>query len=120
MFFSNGEEWHEIRRFTLRHLRDFGFGKNNLEGSIQEEVERAMDLLREDVGKEVSLNLRLNVFIVNALWNILTGERLPYNSPRMEKIVRAIDNLITNANLSGPLAIFPSIKYIAPEATGYK
>ncbi|CAG7713296.1 unnamed protein product, partial [Allacma fusca] len=24
---SSGQEWVEQRRFTLRHLRDFGFGK---------------------------------------------------------------------------------------------
>ncbi|CAG7725411.1 unnamed protein product, partial [Allacma fusca] len=34
---SEGQEWVEQRRFTLRHLRDFGFGKNLMENLIMEE-----------------------------------------------------------------------------------
>ena len=31
--------WVEQRRFALRHLKDFGFGKVGLQGVIQDEVE---------------------------------------------------------------------------------
>ncbi|CAG7731123.1 unnamed protein product [Allacma fusca] len=36
---SEGQEWVEQRRFTLRHLRDFGFGKNLMENLIMEELD---------------------------------------------------------------------------------
>ncbi|KAJ4434999.1 hypothetical protein ANN_23571 [Periplaneta americana] len=39
IFFSDGPFWVEQRRFTLRHLRDFGFGKKSMEGFILDEVE---------------------------------------------------------------------------------
>ena len=36
---SDGQRWQETRRFTLKHLKDFGFGKEELEGVIQAEAE---------------------------------------------------------------------------------
>jgi len=36
--FSQGKYWRELRRFMLRNLRDFGFGKSSMEDLFQEEV----------------------------------------------------------------------------------
>ena len=38
ILFSDGQNWHEMRRFTLRNLRDFGMGKTSLEGVVQREI----------------------------------------------------------------------------------
>jgi hypothetical protein len=54
VFFSDGPFWVEQRRFTLRNLRDFGFGKQSMEGFIMEEV--------EDTIKQVAQKAVLQVF----------------------------------------------------------
>ena len=36
---SDGQRWLEHRRFTIRHLKEFGFGRIGLESVIQEEAE---------------------------------------------------------------------------------
>lgn len=48
IFFTEGKLWHEQRRFALRYLRDFGFGRRfqALEIEIQEEMRSFMDLLK--------------------------------------------------------------------------
>ena len=38
VIFTNGKEWTEQRRFLLKTLRDFGFGKTSMENLIIEEV----------------------------------------------------------------------------------
>jgi methyl farnesoate epoxidase/farnesoate epoxidase len=58
VFFSDGTFWVEQRRFTLRHLRDFGFGKSNMETSIFEEIEEVINELRHR--KEFQVNTKFN------------------------------------------------------------
>jgi len=47
--FSNGTEWQEQRRFVLRNLRDFGFGKIGMEPFIMEEIEKSLELIQEEI-----------------------------------------------------------------------
>lgn len=41
-----GKDWKEMRRFTLRCLRDMGFGKRSMEGMMQEQVQEICSFLR--------------------------------------------------------------------------
>jgi len=50
---SGGTYWKEQRRFILRTLRDFGFGKSSMESLITEEREKLCDKLRYE--SQVSL-----------------------------------------------------------------
>ena len=78
IMFSNGQEWQEQRRFTLRNLRDFGFGKVSMEGMILEEAEKCIDMLSHEVGRTSQIGLKMNIAILNALWAILTGEKVSF------------------------------------------
>ena len=45
---TEGQVWTELRRFTLKHLRNFGFGKQKSDGIIQDEANYAIGKLIED------------------------------------------------------------------------
>jgi hypothetical protein len=49
VMFSNGSEWHEQRRFSLRQLRDFGFGKMSMEHLIHEEIMKCIKMIKKDI-----------------------------------------------------------------------
>lgn len=48
LFFTEGELWHEQRRYALRNLRDYGFGRRHdgLELEHGEEILSLCDLLK--------------------------------------------------------------------------
>ena len=92
--------WQEQRRFALRALRDFGFGKKvtqrwsqlesqlvtrspcakGVDGIIQEEAELLIRTLLEDSsssegGTILISGQKLNVPVVNVLWQIVASKR---------------------------------------------
>ncbi|XP_058811723.1 probable cytochrome P450 304a1 [Topomyia yanbarensis] len=48
IFFTQGPDWKEQRRFVLRHLRDYGFGRRfaDLEAETESEVMNLVDMLK--------------------------------------------------------------------------
>jgi hypothetical protein len=94
VLFSQGNYWREQRRFMLRNLRDFGFGKTEMDDTIVDEVDKLCVELYKDAGKPVCLDHTLNLSIVNALWDILAGERLPLKDPKLSKIVENFSNTV--------------------------
>lgn len=49
LIFTDGPYWQELRRFTLRHLRDFGYGRTSMESLIMQEAD---DLIKEIRSKD--------------------------------------------------------------------
>jgi hypothetical protein len=49
--FSNGSEWQDQRRFVMRQLKDFGFGKIGMEPFILEEIEKSLEMVTEELSK---------------------------------------------------------------------
>ena len=60
--FSNGTEWQEQRRFSLRNLRDLGFGKMSMEHLIHEEAIKCIHMIKKDLAtrQEFVLNNVMN------------------------------------------------------------
>nr|AIL94129.1 cytochrome P450 CYP3032B1 [Tigriopus japonicus] len=86
--FSNGINWTEQRRFTLHKLKDFGFGKANLEQVIEDQAELLCQHLRKlsDNEQLVSICNIFEISIINALWQVLTSETIALDDPRIIKI----------------------------------
>jgi hypothetical protein len=50
VIFTHGTYWKELRRFMLRNLRDFGFGKTSMEDLFHDEVTKLCTLLSKNTG----------------------------------------------------------------------
>ena len=92
LMFSRGNYWEEQRRFTLRSLRDFGFGKLSMEDTLLDEVDKFYNYICSTAdGQPIDINSSINISIVNALWFILVGEKLELSDPKLQKIVYMAD-----------------------------
>ena len=103
---SQGRGWREQRRFLLRNLRDFGFGKSEMEDTLLDEIEKLCNEYKKLVGKPVCLDNTLNLSIVNALWAILVGEKLPLDDPKLKGIVTSVNKVIRESRGGSRMAAF--------------
>ena len=65
---SGGQYWREQRRFMLRNLKDFGFGKASMENLIQDEVLRLCSRLCELPEVNISVSL---IYFINPGWILM-------------------------------------------------
>jgi len=73
-----------MRRFTLRQLRDFGFGKKSMEELIMVEVSELIESFKDFHGQSVSeIKEKLLIAVVNSLWAITTGNRFSHKDKRL-------------------------------------
>ena len=104
VIFTQGKFWTEQRRFTLRVLKDFGFGKASMEDTIMDEVEKLCDEVRKFAGKPFNLQRRVNISVLNALWSLLVGEKFQLHDPKLLEIVEVMDKMLRKQGASGALA----------------
>ena len=66
---TEGKFWQEQRRFTLKHLKDFGFGRNKLDEAIHEEVNYLLeDLLIQSKYGDILIENLFNFPIINIFY----------------------------------------------------
>ena len=87
VLFSDGPLWAEQRRFALKTLRDFGFGKAKMEELINEEVEVFNEALKSYGGEPIDMAGKWNLPILNSLWRITVGQRFDYDDPKLRSIL---------------------------------
>ena len=110
-----GSSWQGQRRFAIKNLRDFGYGKRESVEFIQEEAKFLTDeLLREgDKTGIILLDDQLNISVLNILWQLTTSKRLDRND---KKTLKALDN-VNNYFKTGMLGLtflFPFLTKILP------
>lgn len=90
IIFSSGKTWQEQRRFTLRHLRDFGFGTKSMESIVHIEIQELIERFKETAGIPINTMNQFNIAVVNALWTIISGERFSHDDTKLNDIIKLI------------------------------
>ena len=118
--FDSGEEWREIKRFTLRTLRDLGFGKSSTENVILDEYtamkEKMKSMIRDSKDGSVDVDTLFNQAALNVIWNFITGKRYDYEDKQMQKLVNLLGAFTGLAKdiFGKPLGLFPFLRFIPP------
>ena len=121
---TEGKEWQEQRRFCLKTLKNFGFGKSSLETIMQEEIKNFCSDLKKDCQTgPVDLANRFNVMVINILWRIIGGKRFDYQDKKFAKLVEHLNEGFSAIAPTPKLALlfaFPFLRKIFPRQTGFE
>ena len=91
LLFNDGSSWKSHRRFSLKSLRDLGFGKSSLEHVLVEEADRMGEYFIEQKGQPFLVQSLFNLVILNVLWTIVANKRyIFWNWEAMSKTISSL------------------------------
>ena len=95
---TEGQVWSQQRRFALKHLKDFGFGRKSLDSVMIEEVDQLIDkLIKTQRNGVVEILGTFNIAIINVLWQIVASKRFDVDHPDTQKLMEQLNCIFKNA-----------------------
>jgi cytochrome P450 family 2 subfamily J len=95
VLYSSGQTWRDLRRFSLSTLRDLGFGKNSTENMVTDEAIDLCKRFEQLRGEPRNIRNDFNISVLNTLWRIISGERLAPESPKIQRLVKLVDDFLS-------------------------
>ena len=121
LIWTQGKYWQEQRRFTMKHLKDFGFGRANLDIIIQDEASHLIEgLLSKSYVGDVLFDGTFDTAVINALWQIVASKRydpdIPESQVALQKVEKIFTTKISIISLLQRVPLFkPILPYTAQE-----
>ncbi|KAM8775027.1 cytochrome P450 2S1 [Rhynchonycteris naso] len=94
VFFSNGERWRQLRKFTTLTLRDLGMGKREGEELIQAEAHCLVEAFQGTEGQPFDPSLLLAQATSNVVCSLTLGLRFPYEDEEFQSVVQAAGGIL--------------------------
>ncbi|XP_078043390.1 methyl farnesoate epoxidase-like [Augochlora pura] len=115
---NDGPAWKELRGWMIASLKDFGYGKRSMSDLITEELVAVLENLKD--GGVRTLKPIIVPAAINVLWNFTIGKHID-GASRLQYLIDLMDYRAGLIDLTGGIFnILPCLRYVAPEATGYK
>ncbi|KAJ2952089.1 hypothetical protein O0L34_g4359 [Tuta absoluta] len=133
IFFTDGYFWYVQRRFSLRNMRDYGFGRRDatLEEVIALEIKQTIDIVangpqytaEKDIvkGDLVYFHYLVAPAFINGLLHVISRTTVPRAEyHKLWDLARyALIFQRNSDDFGGFLSLTPSLKDIAPKMSGY-
>ncbi|ODM92367.1 Cytochrome P450 2J6 [Orchesella cincta] len=107
LIFNVERSWTEQRRFALKSLRDFGFGKKSVETIVYDEITELIDNFRKTIGKPMQTQNKFNAAVLNALWTMVTGNRYSHDDPMLQDLIKRLTSSVTQSRAASVVLFFP-------------
>ena len=93
--YAEGQPWSSHRRFALKTLKDFGFGRNSLDDAIHEEANDLIaDLIEtNEADGEVRIQATFNVAVINVLWRLVASTRFDPKKEQTKELMAKLNSL---------------------------
>lgn len=135
IFSTEGPQWHEQRRFSLRHMRDYGLGRRyeKCERMMAEQIQSLVNFMKyakyspkdSDIIRTDGCFLLPDILypiMLNAIMSVFDMEPALPDTDRyrsFRKIGRSAMDLQHGMHPTGALSLVPWIRYLLPETSGY-
>ncbi|XP_015438038.1 PREDICTED: methyl farnesoate epoxidase-like [Dufourea novaeangliae] len=121
ILFAEGPSWSQNRRFTMRHLRAFGFGQSIMEKQSILEAKHLVAYLRGASEKgPILMHTAFDVAVLNALWCMFAGHRFDYQNVKLKEILDAVHDAFRLMDpMGGVISQMPFLRFVIPELSGY-
>nr|XP_033340660.1 probable cytochrome P450 305a1 isoform X1 [Megalopta genalis]XP_033340661.1 probable cytochrome P450 305a1 isoform X2 [Megalopta genalis]XP_033340662.1 probable cytochrome P450 305a1 isoform X1 [Megalopta genalis] len=115
---NDGPAWKELSSWMIHTLTDFGYGKRPMIDMITDELDAILENLKG--GGVRTLKPIVAPATLNVLWQFTMGKHFNMG-PRLEYFIDMMDRRSRMFDVTGgALSSFPWLRYVAPEASGYK
>ncbi|XP_069129127.1 cytochrome P450 2B2-like [Argopecten irradians] len=109
---SSGEFWKNTRTFSMRVLREFGFGKRSLENKILEEVSVFLEVIGKNNGDAFSLRTTAQISVSNVICSICFGERYAHDDENFQKLMWMIDYHFKLLSKAAVVIFLPTVRFL--------
>ncbi|XP_070588573.1 cytochrome P450 2K1-like isoform X2 [Erythrolamprus reginae] len=112
--FAHGENWRQMRQFTISALRDYGMGKAIIEDKITEECSILTKAFEIYEGKPFDPAIILRAAAANIIVFFLLGKRFEYKDATLLSLLELVEE---NIHLAGTPAllvynVFPKLGFL--------
>ncbi|CAL8116981.1 unnamed protein product [Orchesella dallaii] len=130
VIFSVGDLWQTLRRFTIRTLRDFGFGKTaSMDIVINEELTKFLGYFNKKFNSSRTNQQQHRIMVIspelfdlsttNVLWRLVTGKSYELGNTRLKHLLKLSHKYVSAATNGGDISFtFPLLCDWFPEWTG--
>jgi len=120
ILFTDGELWQEQRRFSLKTLKDLGFGRTSSESIIQEEASLLVDYFLENCKQDFHVQSTMSIPVINVLWRMVASKRFQMDDTKSMNIMVALTaSAGTSSSLRRFLSMIPGCnKYFVGNLAG--
>ncbi|XP_053972850.1 methyl farnesoate epoxidase-like isoform X2 [Hylaeus volcanicus] len=124
LLLTDTDVWHSQRRFALRTLRQFGFGKLTMDDILQRDAIALTNIIIESTKNEPLTNMYsvISAAVFSNLWFILDGTKFDVGTETAEfkEAIHVFKNVLKSVNVSGGvLNPFPFLRFLFPGLTGF-
>ncbi|XP_058553267.1 cytochrome P450 2C21-like [Neofelis nebulosa] len=99
IIFSNGEQWKQVRRFSLMVLRNMGMGKKSIEDRIQEEALYLVEALTNTNASPCDPTFLLDCASCNVICSVVFQNRFEYDDKKFSILINYFhENLLISSN----------------------
>jgi methyl farnesoate epoxidase/farnesoate epoxidase len=116
IIFTENTQWTAQRRFSLKTLKDFGFGKQSLEEAINLEIDCLIEEF-ECCHGDFKMATNFNVPIINILWQLAANMRFTKEDSKGIEMVEKVNSIFSNGVI--PVLLPMWINKMFPRMTGY-